>query len=122
MIPKGKTVGMSIRTHQLLVRLVFSVGMVGGVALFWVALWLTFGVLGLPRPSDETVVGAASALVVCSLFFFAVYGGGRMAIFLFQRRVRVCCPACRAAVGVKIWMRTMGEYRCRACGYVHPPT
>jgi hypothetical protein len=111
---------MSVDTHRLLVRLVFPLGMIGGVALFWVALWVASGVLRLS--GCGAVLGAAAALVVFSLYFVVVSGGGRLAVVLLQRRVPARCPVCReAAVGAKVWWRTMGEYRCRACGYVRPP-
>lgn len=91
------------------------------VALFWVALWLAFVVLRLPGPGNETVVGVVSAFVVFSLFFVMAYGCGKLAVVLFQRRVLARCPACReAAVGLKVWLRTHGDYRCRACGYIQP--
>jgi predicted RNA-binding Zn-ribbon protein involved in translation (DUF1610 family) len=100
--------------------MVFPLGMLCAVALYWAIFLLVFGVLQLPKPNDETAVGVVSALVVFALFFLMVYRGGRLAVTLLQRLVLAQCPVCQEAkVGQVFLSRNRGEYRCRACGYVH---
>lgn len=112
---------MTIRTQQLLVRLVYPLGMLSGFLATWVAIWFAVNVLRLPSPGDESVGAVVMALAAIAFFFTSVYGGAILAALLAGRWARAECPRCaQAAVGVTFVSIKRGIYRCRACGYVHP--
>jgi hypothetical protein len=112
---------MTVAKHDLLFRIIYGLGMVCGVALYWLILLLAFGVLRLPRPGDESAVNLASAVSAIALFFVMGYGGGRLAVLLVQRWVKATCPRCGKCevVVVFVTFRT-GRYRCRACDFALP--
>ena len=110
---------MTIRRHQILVRLVYPLGMLTSVPVVWIALWFTVAVVGLPRPEGDSVGGAVMAALAIALFFATAYGGGRLAVALLQWRVCAECPHCgRPTVGLAFVTFTRGIYRCRECDYV----
>lgn len=112
---------MTIRKHKLLVRVVSPLGMMGGFLLLPFILWVAVAVVGLPRPGGDSTSGVVMTLIAIAIFFTLVYGGGRLAVALFQWRVLAECPHCGlAALGLRFVTVNRGTYRCRACGYVDP--
>jgi predicted RNA-binding Zn-ribbon protein involved in translation (DUF1610 family) len=107
--------------HKLLVRVIAPLGMLAGFLVLPFILWFAFAVAGLPRPSGGSAIGWVMILAVIALFFTLVYGGGRIAVALFQWRVRADCPRCGLeAMSLHYVTVSQGTYRCRACGYVDP--
>lgn len=112
---------MTIRKHKFLVRVFTPLGMLSGFLVLPFVIWFAVTVVGLPRPGGDSPSEVVMTLVVIATFFASVYGGGRLAVALFQRRVRAVCPHCGlAAVGLQFVTINRGTYRCSACGYVDP--
>ncbi len=111
---------MTIRAHQILMRVVYPLGMFVGFLAMWPVIWFAVNVLGLPSPGGDSAGGVVMALAVIAAFFTLAYGGARLAVVIAQRWVRADCPRCgQAAVGVTFAAVISGPYRCRACGYDH---
>lgn len=112
---------MTVWRHKLLVRVIAPLGMLAGFLVLPIISWFAFAVVLLPRPSGDSTIGWVMILAVIALFFTLVYGGGRIAVALFQWRIRADCPRCGLAAMSLHYVRvSQGTYRCRACGYVDP--
>ncbi len=112
---------MSIRLHQILMRIAYPLGMLGGFLSLPLAFWTVARFVGLLAPEHTEAARMTAVLVSLALFFLVVPGGGMVAVILAGRFVRARCPQCgRRAVTLAFVSADRGVYGCHGCGYLHP--